>query len=65
MSTPTPKIAVFDNLEQAQDWRRKHGGHIFESTNGQCDVFWFDATRYTPSTVFLSPVLCNLSGRLV
>ena len=59
---PTPVIAWFDTLEEAQTWRTAYGGWLFATPAGA--TIWFSLT-FTPTTVMLHPATAGLDGRLV
>ena len=60
---PTPIIAWFDTLEDAQAWRRDHGGWIYASEAGP--AIWF-CLRFTPTPILTHPALKGAgSGKLV
>jgi hypothetical protein len=57
-----PRIAWFETVENAQDWRHEHGGWIFDSEGGP--ALWF-ALGFTPSAIFTHPATSGLSGKLM
>jgi hypothetical protein len=57
-----PIMAWFEDVEDAKDWRHKHGGWIFASDGKP--VIWF-AMGFTPSTIFTHPVTNGMSGKLL
>ena len=54
--------AQFDNLSDAQEWRKIHGGWLF--TVNDTAVFW-SCKRFTQSQIIVHPSNAGLSGVLV
>lgn len=57
-------MAEFDTLEAALEHRAKVGGWLFV-TDIATTTLWFDAGRFTPSTIFLHPSTHGRNGRLI